>query len=157
VYADCLFFAEKTSARKGAALSGAVLVVARKLDASMRNGSCVKALGTPRAEPGKLAITCPVATWVSLAWLTAHTVPVSEADARTLAPAMFAAIDSYQGRAEFRAMHPIAVAEAIHAGRYSLQSADAAVNARLGTTRPEETDGPTGWTHKGGRRARRRG
>ena len=141
-YKDCVFFAEKTSARKGAGFSGTVLVLASKLTADMINGSTFKALGVPRDGSSSV----PLATWVSADYLARSCAPITETQARALAPAMFAAIDSYQDAPEYRAMHPIVLAEAIHARRYSLQSADDAVNARLATSTAEEV--PGGFVHR---------
>ncbi len=147
-YTDCLFFAEKASARKGAALTGSVLVAARKLTPDIVNGSTVKALGTPRAEPGKPGVSVPVATWVSVDYLARRCVEISEADARKMAPRMFDAIDTFQRSPEFRTMHAIEVAEAIKRGAFTLQSADEAINGRLGTNVPVEASSGYGRAHK---------
>lgn len=147
-YADCIFFAEKTSAHKGAALAGTVLVVARNPSEDMINGSCVAAIGVPKGEPNAV----PARTWTSAEHLARRCVEINEADARRLAPRMFAALEAYDRAPEYRASYLFAMVEAIRSRRYVLQSADDTINAAVGGSTPEETDGPTGWTHRGARR-----
>jgi len=122
-YSDCLFFAEKTSAHKGARLAGTVLVVAKRPSGDMVNGKTVKAIGVPRGD----AMGVPVATWTSLEYLTRKCVEVTEGEARTLQPRMFAALEAYDRALEYRAGHVFAIVEAIRRGRYSLQPADGAI------------------------------
>ena len=131
MYIDCFFFAEKTSAHKGAKLAGTVLVVAKRPE---RNGECVAAVGMPRGVD-----TVPVKTWASLAYLTRSCVQVSEVQARSLTPRMFAALEAYDRAPEYRAGHVFAVVEAIKRGAYTLQPADASIIAGLDVTRPVET------------------
>jgi len=139
MYENVDFYAEKTSGHKHAALAGTVLVVSR----TVFNGICPKAVATPKGDPTGV----PCATWVNPAHLAKRCVKVTETEARAIAPAMFAKMEKFDRSPEYRAMHAIEVARAIVAGTYTVQPADAAVIARMPTTRPKETNGPTGWTH----------
>jgi hypothetical protein len=141
-YSECMFFAEKTSAHKGATLAGTVLVLARKLTPEMQNGTTVKAIGVPRGD----AKAVPVATWVSLKYLTRSCVQVTEEEARQLQPKMFAALEAYDRAPEYRTSHALTVAGAVRRGTYSLQPADDQVLRALGVSSPVET--ATGFEHR---------
>jgi hypothetical protein len=119
-YTNCRFFAERTSARKGADFSGGVVIVETKPSADHINGECVKALGTPRGGTRLV----PSATWVSKVYLTKKCVEVTEVEARALAPEMFRALESFDRSSEFRAMYEVALREARDRGKYTLQSAE---------------------------------
>lgn len=148
-YKDCLFYAEKTSAHKGARLAGTVLVVARRLTSDMRNGSCIKAIATPKGDPNGV----PCATWVGSSHFATVCVEVSEATAREIAPRMFEALERYDASAFFRTGHAFAVAEGIKTRRYPVQPADAAVIALLPTTVPVPVRSAQGFERARGNRA----
>jgi len=118
-YKDCRFFAEKTSARKNAELTGGVVIIATHPTEDHINGKCLMGLGTPKS--GTRMVPC--ATWVSPDYLSRKCVEVSEADARSIAPEMFQALESFDRSPEFRTIYEIALREARERGRYSLQSA----------------------------------
>jgi hypothetical protein len=137
-YSGVDFYAEKTSARAGAALAGTILVVSR----TVFNGTCRKAMACAKGA----ATVMPIATWVSPAYL-AKCVKVTEAEARQIQPAMFAACEAFDRSPEFREMYAIEMSAAVRAKRVTLQPADGAILARIPTTTAEETDGPSGWRH----------
>lgn len=89
-YTGVTFYAEKSSARKGAAMTGTILVVSN----TVRNGECSKAVAMVNAAP--------VATWVSPKYLATRCVKVTEGQARAMHPAIFAALASYENSPSFR-------------------------------------------------------
>ena len=113
-YNGCQFFAEKSSARKGAKRMGTVLV----LRAEVKNGECMLGASVPKGERGAV----PVATWVSPSYLASKCEPISETEARALHPEIFAALERHDRAPEYRIMHAAEVAAAFPA-RYRLQPA----------------------------------
>jgi len=139
-YANVDFYAERINGHKSSALAGTILVVSR----TTFNGICPKAVAVPKGDPNGV----PCATWVAPEYLARKCVLVTEAQARAIAPAMFAKMEAFDRSPEYRAMHAIEVARAVEAKRYTVQPADPAVLANMHLSRAKETDGPTGWTHR---------
>jgi hypothetical protein len=143
LYSGCDFYAEKTSGHRFAPLAGTVLVVSR----TVKNGICPKAVAVPKGQPNAV----PVATWVHPDHLAKRCVKVTEADARRIHPAIFAALEAFDRSPEYRAMHAAEIARAVMLGVYPVQPADPRVLDRMGLTHPEET--PDGFAPARGRAA----
>lgn len=142
MFENCKFFAERANGHKGSARTGVVLIVSQR--AADMNGVTFKALATPKGAPGAV----PCATWAHPAHLAKRCDEITETEARALCPSIFAHVAKFERAPEYRAMHAPEVARAIERGVYRQQPADPRIIAHMRTTRPEETDGETGWTHK---------
>jgi hypothetical protein len=132
-YSESRFFAEKTSARKGADLAGTVLIAPKRPTRAQRNGITVMVVGVP--DGGGV----PCATWASPDYLERSCIEVTEEQARRLVPAFFRALEAYDRSPEYRLGHALTVAEGVRRGTYP------AVLAVLRPSGPIET--AEGFTH----------
>jgi hypothetical protein len=135
------FFAERANGHKGSARTGVVLMVSTR--AADMNGICFQALTTPKGSPNAV----PCSTWVNPSHLAKRCDEITQAEARVMNPGMFAHVERFERSPEYRAMHAVEIARAIERGLYREQPADRRIIANMRTSRPEETDGPTGWKH----------
>jgi hypothetical protein len=140
MYDQCVFFAEKVSAHKGARLAGTVLAMVAVNPE--RNGESFAVVGVPRGQRNAV----PSKTWATYDYLSRKCVKVSEAQARAIHPELFRALEAFDASPEYRTGHAIEVAAAIVRGAYTLQPADAAIIARLPLGRTRELPDPDGWT-----------
>lgn len=104
-YSDCDFYAEVT---RGGRVLGTVLIVSR----TQFNGTCPKAIATPKGRPDGV----PVAEWVYPSYL-AKCVKVTEGDARRIQPQLFAACDLWDKSPKYRETVYRVTRDAVLAGK----------------------------------------
>jgi hypothetical protein len=142
MFSQCKFYAERANGHATSARTGVVLIVSQR--AADMNGQTFRAVATPKGDPKAV----PFASWVHPSHLAKRCDEITETEARAINPSIFAHVAKFERSPEYRTGHAIEIASAIKRGAVKMQPADGRIIGNMRTTRPEETDGPTGWTHK---------